>query len=432
MPYGLDYTDVRYETDHDGNRLKATIPYTIFSALTEFWIAARRAQTAKIEAGARPGQYKGSLQAAQLPDEQPAETAETKSATSRHFPHDQHWQNLVARLPVDVEPAAPSTPEAVAAPIPEPADAPAPQQPVVGPSKKQKVGRVFYREFMAKPPAEVMALINKGTYFIRAWRIYRGLTLADAAELCGVDLTTIIWHENGRGAPKIRTLEKFAQAYDVPILQITPKPGTDDSPFEATQKRTAATPARTRAKSDDPPADPAPKKHAIAAPLAPADTTYPDGVLDSLLAGKSPLLAWRLYRRLSLNQLAEQYGGRPGNLKAMEEKSSLRSATIEKLCKVFHCKPEQLLLPVDLEARRESAGASSTASVASTAPAVVPAAPSGASSTRRAAPVAQPQSVIAAAFEHAQTIDPQAREARQHGRSKVDRLARMQRELSRL
>ena len=61
MSYGLDFEGVRYETDYAGNRLKATIPYTMFSALVEFWIAARRAQTASLEARSKPGQYKGSL-----------------------------------------------------------------------------------------------------------------------------------------------------------------------------------------------------------------------------------------------------------------------------------------------------------------------------------------------------------------------------------
>src|SRR5579864_802861 len=61
MYYGLDFSEVRYETDHTGNKLKATIPYPMFSALIEFWREARRAQTASLETKSRPGQFKGSL-----------------------------------------------------------------------------------------------------------------------------------------------------------------------------------------------------------------------------------------------------------------------------------------------------------------------------------------------------------------------------------
>ncbi|WP_429336174.1 helix-turn-helix domain-containing protein [Paraburkholderia sp. 35.1] len=427
---------MRYETDHDGNRLKATIPYTMFSALTVFWIAARRAQTAKIEARTRPGQYKGSLQAAQLPDEQPSETSavETKPANVSHFPNDRHWQKLLSRLPA----------EAAAAPIPEPTNEPEPAtepEPVTAAEPAQSAGdqatpqkrnRVFYREFMAKPPAEVMARINAGTYFLRAWREQRGLTLSDAAELAGVTVAAIVWHENGRGAPKIATLEKYAQVYDVPVLQITPKPGTDDSPFVGKKKRVRASPAPAPSPAKPvaiPPAATS-KKAAAPVPLAPAGTSYPDGVLDSLLAGKSPLLAWRLYRGLSLKQLAEQYGGQPGNLKAMETQTFLRPATIEKLCKVFHCRPEHLLRPVDLEERRAASPATNTP--AEPASPVVSHALLSVPPARRETPAPQPQSVIAAAFEHAQSAEPQMRESRRNNGGKASRLAKMQRELSAL
>ncbi|WP_051390810.1 helix-turn-helix transcriptional regulator [Paraburkholderia mimosarum] len=446
MPYGLDYSEIRYETDHDGNRLKATIPYTMFSALIEFWIAARRAQTAKLEASARPGQYKGSLQSAQLPDENVADEtprANTKPATFSPFPNDKRWNSLVARMPEEPLAVA-QPPEPAAAPIPEPRAAEAEPAQSVAEATKPKADRVFYREFMAKPPAEVMALIAKGTYFVRAWREHRGLTLTDAAELLGLDKTTIIWHESGRSAPKIKTLEKFAQGYDVPILQITPKPGTDDSPFEGRKQRVRAnvSPAkaaveRTTRRVAPPVASEATepstkKRHAAPEPLSPAGTVYPEGVLSSLLAGKSPILAWRLYRGMSLKDLADQYGGRAGNVKAMEEQSFLRPPTIAKLCAVFHCKPEQLLRPADLEARRDPKRITEHTNGGALAPSPV-VAPLAIDTPRerRVAPVDQPMSVIGEAFVQAKTIDTQRESMRQRARlNTADRLARMQRELS--
>lgn len=45
---------------------------------------------------------------------------------------------------------------------------------------------------------------------------------------------------------------------------------------------------------------------------------------------------------MTLNQLAEQYGGKAGNMKAMEAQAYLRRTTVDKLAPIFHCKPEQL------------------------------------------------------------------------------------------
>lgn len=80
-------------------------------------------------------------------------------------------------------------------------------------TKPQKK-RHFYREFIASPPAEVATRIECGTYFTRAWREYRGLSLDDTAELYGCDKTTILWHESGKTAPKAETLKKLADIYD--------------------------------------------------------------------------------------------------------------------------------------------------------------------------------------------------------------------------
>jgi hypothetical protein len=45
-------------------------------------------------------------------------------------------------------------------------------------------------------------------------------------------------------------------------------------------------------------------------PLAPEDADYPDVVLAHLLDSKSPLTAWRLYWRMTLAQLGDQYGAK--------------------------------------------------------------------------------------------------------------------------
>jgi hypothetical protein len=133
MSDGLDFTEVRYETDHAGNRLKATIPYAMFSALTEFWIAARRAQTAKIEATAKPGQYKGALSSIASGDEPPAVEPPAPHSGASLNPHDRHWNNLIARMPV----------EPIAAPIPNPprrSKPPNQQQPRKPPSSSDRRG----------------------------------------------------------------------------------------------------------------------------------------------------------------------------------------------------------------------------------------------------------------------------------------------------
>ncbi|WP_288825078.1 hypothetical protein [uncultured Paraburkholderia sp.] len=107
MTYGLDMSVVRYEMDNQGNRLNATIPYTMFSALTEFWIAARRAQTATIEAAARPGMFRGSLQTPQTPsvaaasDARDIRTAERTAPTARTDRRGHQWDRLLSLMPAD-------------------------------------------------------------------------------------------------------------------------------------------------------------------------------------------------------------------------------------------------------------------------------------------------------------------------------------------
>jgi transcriptional regulator with XRE-family HTH domain len=266
---------------------------------------------------------------------------------------------------------------------------------------------VFYREFVDAPPAEVMERIEGGVYFTRAWREYRGLTLADAAELLGKDKTTIIWHESGKTAPKASTLEQFAQVYDCPVAQMTPKPESDD----ANTKDEAVAGSKAR--------------RAMLEPRAPADTDYPDAVLAHLIAGKSPMLAWRLYRNMTLKALAEAYGNTTSNVKAMEANGWLRPTTIDKLCPVFHCKPAQLLrpegMPTSRETMNELAGAIADAGEVPSQDAVP---------VRKARAAGEPvASAMEAAFMQAGTLEQRQRDK---NRTRHDRLARMQAELARL
>lgn len=410
MSYGLDFDGVRYETDHAGNRLKATIPYTMFSALVEFWIAARRAQTANLESRSRPGQFKGSFPVIpEAPAEIPSRTVEPALSASRSvidgLQSDAQWQALMQRMPIEpiAAPAIDSNPDELGAPA-----ATAPMVEATKPKRK----RHFYREFVATPPAEVATRIECGTYFTRAWREYRGLSLDDTAELYGCDKTTIIWHESGKTAPKPETLKKLADIYDAPLDQFTPRPDADDSPFQ----RVAGTPrctakAQAKASADQPPTRRSPE------PRSSADTDYPDQVLAHLGDGKSPMLAWRLHRRMTLADLAQQYGGKAGNMKAMETQVYLRRSTVDKLAPIFHCKPEQLYRPEGMPSPHGDAPsviveATSKTREHMTSPTNIPA--------------------LGEAMQRA-TLAPQTAEAQ---RSRIsgtnERLARMQAELSRL
>ena len=94
MPYGLDLEAVQYLTDDQGKQHAMQIPVPMFTTLTEFWIAARRARTARTEAQARPGQYKGSLQA-HVPSGEGERTPTIPEQTATPpapFSTDRRWQ----------------------------------------------------------------------------------------------------------------------------------------------------------------------------------------------------------------------------------------------------------------------------------------------------------------------------------------------------
>jgi transcriptional regulator with XRE-family HTH domain/DNA-binding Xre family transcriptional regulator len=423
MPYGLDFSDVRFETDYEGNRLTATIKYSMFSALVEYWIGTRRAHTAWIEANAKPGQIRGSMQAAFIPSDQPHSFSETRANPStpyQLFPNDPQWQKLIARMPDVADLSEPEQPPALdqastheqvskaeqastAAEIEQPAS-----------TVRGAKGGVFFREFMAKPPAEVAKMIKEGVYFLRAWREHRQLTLEDAAELFGRTAATIKTHETGRWPPSQPTLEKFAQAYDVPLLQLVPLPGSDTTPFVSKRSREKAEALEKHEREQTPNAKASMGQKFWKEPVAPADTVYPDAVLAHLKAGKSPMLAWRLFRRITLADLAEQYGGRAGNVKAMEDAHFLRPPTIAKLCPIFRCKPEQLLRPAGVRGDDMSSVIEQPAPAAPT--------PLKAVDTSTV-----PLSPMEAAFMRAESAEPTTRDLRTTDRVHASTSARTQR-----
>jgi transcriptional regulator with XRE-family HTH domain/DNA-binding Xre family transcriptional regulator len=316
MSYGLDFSEVRYETDHDGKRIKATIPYPMFSALVEFWIAARRAQSARAEATTRPGQYKASIPQVFISSSEADHVEPIASEALPPAPPNRTeaaWTQLMVQMKESCVPL-------------EIAELEVPPPPSV---KTRAANRFFFTQFLEAPPDEVLMRIEQGVYYLRAWREYRGFTVADAAELLKVGKATIQWHEAAKNLPREATLRKFAEIYDCSLEQLTPKPETVEplsvQGFEAPKL-----------------------KRSVSEPRSSADTDYPDAVLAHLLSGKSPMLAWRLYRGLTIRQLAEAYGAVEYNIKAMEEHAWLRPKTIDKLCPIFHCRPEQLLRPLGM------------------------------------------------------------------------------------
>lgn len=239
------------------------------------------------------------------------------------------WATLIAQMPA-AEPAH-------AAPA---AETPPTQAPTINDETRTRSNltpQVFFaREFEQAPPAQVIEAVRRGVYFLHAWREHCALTMQDGAELFGKSRATINWHENGYSRPSAQTLKRFAEIFDCPIAQLTPKAGSNTQPWLTvieSDGNASEDKARTKAKR-----------------RAPDDTDYPDAVLAHMIAGKTPLTAWRLHRHLTIAALAEQYGCSAKNIRDLEESATLRPGTIAKLCPILHCKPDQLLRPESMEA----------------------------------------------------------------------------------
>jgi transcriptional regulator with XRE-family HTH domain len=340
MFYGLDFTDCKFVTDFQGNKLRADIPYPMFSALVEFWKEARRAHTAALEKRTPPGSLRSSFSnTTTTSDESETEAVPVRDLQKHppHLPRDK-WDELVSRMPIetkdppDSESALPEQPPPIDAPE-SPAQKTAPKIAKAKRPSKWREPSFFPREFVTNIPSEICALINGGTHFLRAWREYRGFTLEDAAELYGKQIATIIWHERGLNVPNPATLAKFADIYDCSIEQLTPNHGT------STQAHVAAMPTKASKVRHEK------ISREKLAPVAPDDTDYPDVVLAHLIAGKSPLTAWRLYRGMTRAQLAQEYGASVSNITQLEAQLYLRPKTIDKLRVIVNCTAVQLLRP---------------------------------------------------------------------------------------
>jgi transcriptional regulator with XRE-family HTH domain len=323
--YGLDFDVVRFITDSHGKPVEVIIPTTMYSAMKEFWIAARRAQTASMEARHRPGTYKTSLRAVEGPADPEGYQTTTQPSGSPHSAHtrpantsDAQWAALLERLPADEAQDVTTGPL-----VSPPASTPAASRASSG-SK----ARFFAREFMEAPPDGVMLRVTNGVYFLRAWREHLTLTVMDVAQLIGCTTSNVMWHEQGHHKPSAGVLRKFAAAFDCPLLQLEVKPGT---PTGSWLKVVDGSVVEHRAET-----------------FAPDNTEWPEGVMHHMAKGRSPMAAWRLYRGLSHHELADQYGGKASNVKAMEEGAYLRPKTIAKLCPILHCQPAQLMRPRDL------------------------------------------------------------------------------------
>jgi len=284
--------------------------------LIEFRQAAPRAQTQHTENSTRPGIYKGSLiNVSEAATESPPPTAVPAIPQhGRAGRQSESRQRLEALF--DNAPLAKQTP-----------DEPPGDLPATGPASRrgrptgQDRHTFFPREFHAPIPDEVADAISRGTYFLRAWREYRQYKPRDAAELMGLKVVTITCHEQGYNTPTSETLKRFADIYDCTLEQLTAKP--DSRAVNRTVRATQIMPIKS----------------------APIDTDYPDSVIDHIRTGKSPVTAWRIYRRMTDKQLAEQFGTSETLLQKMIKAEHLSDKTLRKFGRIFHCTEDQLRRP---------------------------------------------------------------------------------------
>ncbi|OLL27483.1 hypothetical protein BTH42_32075 [Burkholderia sp. SRS-W-2-2016] len=342
MNYGFDLSGCRFTTDHEGNRESVELPIRVFNLLMEFRNAALRAQTAEVEKHTPRGTYRSSLASlASLPgpasigDEpspiKPPAPQTKRERAERLFltPEERIMQEALRAVEFPSSPGA--TPTGPSAPPQEPDSLKRPRRP------KQQV--FFPRVFSEPVPEEVARLIEQGTYMLRAWRLYRELSPGEAAELAGLSRDTILWHEHGYNVPNIDTLKRCADIYDCTVAQLTPKPGSETTPVQSIRTRKAR-----------------------AMEYAPDDTRYPDAVMAYLIQGKSPVVAWRLYRHMTIDQCAKAFGCTPKAFKDMEALPVLRDRTRKSLAMVLSCNPMQLLCPKSLVVETVSSQAEPTPS----------------------------------------------------------------------
>ncbi|WP_434107611.1 helix-turn-helix domain-containing protein [Paraburkholderia caffeinilytica] len=329
MNHGLDLSACQFTTDHEGKRLRVDMPIRLFDLLVEFRNAALRAQTEAMERTTPRGTFRSSL--ADLPGRPDSEPLLCVPVTPLSLAPPTRRERAEGLFLTPEERLMREASRAVDFPACSVEASQGSARMVIDssqstPSSKRKRRIFFPRVFVEPIPDEVAKQIGKGTYFLRAWRLHRELSPVEAAELAGLSRDTIVWHENGYNVPNADTLKRFADIYDCTVGQLSAQPGSPTMPDDQ-QDSTA-------------------RAHAIE--FAPDDTEYPDAVMAHLMAGKSPLTAWRMHRRMTIEQCAKAYGSTPANIKVMEGLPVLRDRTRKRLAIIFTCKPVQLLLPEGL------------------------------------------------------------------------------------
>jgi DNA-binding XRE family transcriptional regulator len=202
-------------TDHEGKRLRVDMPITLFNQLVEFRNAALRAQAVAVEERTPRGAYRSSLAGLAGPSDTTANTAAPRQASlaeprtrreraERLFLTPEERLMQKAMRPVEF----PSVTQATVSPGMS-CEEPASETP-----RRQGEQQVFLPRLFVEPvPDEVSRLIEQGNYNLQAWRLYRDLTPADAAELAGLSRDTILWHERGYNVPSAETLKCFADVF---------------------------------------------------------------------------------------------------------------------------------------------------------------------------------------------------------------------------
>lgn len=336
LGYYLDLSDLRFTTDHTGKPLRVDMSYQTYCMFTEIRNAALRAQTEQIEK--RPGTCRTSLAGGYSA---PSFESSHSTESPLNAPPRANGQKISAArsraeaifcapLPVEVPP----TDAAVAQDIESPSVI-EPGAIVENANSCRRIANTFFpRIFVRDVPHEISEQIDRGVHFLRAWRLYRQYSMDDVAELMGITSNAVATHERGYNAPNETTLKRFSEIYDCDIEQLTARKGTNTKP---------------------------PREKNINNAYAPVDTDYPVPVLEYMNEGKSPLVAWRLYRHMSLQQVAELYGTSVSNIKQLEASANLREKTREKLAVALRCKPVQLLspeglMPRDADAKESASG----------------------------------------------------------------------------
>ena len=79
-------------------------------------------------------------------------------------------------------------------------------------------------------PAELADRLLSGEHPLKVWREYRGLTLAQLGEVCGVSAAALSQIETGKREPSVGLLKKLAEALRVDMDDLVPS-SAQNKPF---------------------------------------------------------------------------------------------------------------------------------------------------------------------------------------------------------